>query len=365
MAVKASAQQTIIDITDAYTVYLTCPSWTFAGTTGAAKPGSAKTQVKALRGPDTVPVAVDVDNAVKAEGVTVESDGDATSPTITISVNASVTAPGKVSLPVTVAGEAQFTLDFTYGIAYTGATGQPGKDGTPGQPGANGQSTFFHIAWATSADGSQGFSTSDPTGKTYIGTYVDGNAADSEDPTKYEWALFKGADGTNGKDGEQGIPGKNGADGKTQYLHIAYATSADGSQGFDKVNSSGKTYIGQYVDFVADDTDDPTKYAWTKIKGDQGNQGNPGQDGRPGADAISMVIASSAGTIFKNSKIDTTLTAHVYKGGVEVTGDALAALGTIKWYKDGGTDAVGTGASIHVTAESVNTTATYVAQLEG
>jgi hypothetical protein len=94
-------------------------------------------------------------------------------------------------------------------------------------------------------------------------------------------------------------------------------------------------------------------------------KGTNGINGSNGKDAITMAITSSGGTIFKNTAIATTLTAHVYKGGVEVTGSALSALGTIKWYKDGGTTAVATGATYTIGAGDVSNKATFSAQLEG
>lgn len=94
-------------------------------------------------------------------------------------------------------------------------------------------------------------------------------------------------------------------------------------------------------------------------------KGTNGINGTNGKDAITMAITSSGGTIFKNTAIATTLTAHVYKGGVEVTGSALAALGTIKWYKDGGTTSVATGATYTIGAGDVTNKATFSAQLEG
>lgn len=94
-------------------------------------------------------------------------------------------------------------------------------------------------------------------------------------------------------------------------------------------------------------------------------KGTNGTNGKDGLDAITMAITSSVGTIFKNTAIATTLTAHVYKGGVEVTGSALAALGTIKWYKDGGTTSVATGATYTIGAGDVTNKATFSAQLEG
>lgn len=89
-----------------------------------------------------------------------------------------------------------------------------------------------------------------------------------------------GLEGIQGPKGDQGIPGKDGKDGKTQYTHIAYANSADGSKDFS-VSDSNREYIGMYVDFTQNDSADPTKYAWSKIKGADGAIGTPG---KPGAD---------------------------------------------------------------------------------
>ena len=99
--------------------------------------------------------------------------------------------------------------------------------------------------------------------------------------------------------------------------------------------------------------------------GSQGPQGATGATGAKGDDAILMAITSSGGTIFKNSAIATTLTAHVYKGGVEVTGTALSALGTIKWYKNGGTTSIATGQTYTISSGDVDNKATFSAQLEG
>ena len=75
-----------------------------------------------------------------------------------------------------------------------GAKGENGKDGPqgiPGKPGADGRTPYFHRAWANSADGRDGFSTTDSTNKRYLGTLTDFTEADSQDPTRYKWtALF-------------------------------------------------------------------------------------------------------------------------------------------------------------------------------
>lgn len=150
-----------------------------------------------------------------------------------------------------------------------GLQGLQGKDGTnglPGRDGVDGKTSYTHIAYADTVTGG-GFSQS-PAGKAYIGMYVDFVQTDSTNPKKYAWSLIKGADGKNGLNGKDGVPGKPGADGRTPYLHIAYANSQDGKQGFSVSVSEGKSYIGTYTDYTQADSTDPTKYSWSKIKGE-------------------------------------------------------------------------------------------------
>lgn len=177
---------------------------------------------------------------------------------------------------------------------FQGDDGEDGADGTPGENGANGETSYLHIAYATSADGKTGFSTTNAVDKTYIGQYVDFTKADSTNPAKYRWTKFQGPkgdkgdpgtqglQGIQGEKGDQGIQGEKGADGKTQYTHIAYANSSDGKVGFS-VSDAARDYVGMYVDFTAADSTDPAKYSWSKIKGadgTQGIQGKPGTDGK-------------------------------------------------------------------------------------
>lgn len=147
-----------------------------------------------------------------------------------------------------------------------GIQGPKGDQGIPGKDGKDGKTQYTHIAYANSADGSKDFSVSD-SNREYIGMYVDFIPNDSTDPTKYAWSKIKGANGENG------TPGKPGADGKTPYLHIAYANSADGKTGFSTTDGTNKLYIGQYTDYTQADSTDATKYTWTKIKGENGKDG--------------------------------------------------------------------------------------------
>ncbi|OUN20812.1 hypothetical protein B5G37_11780, partial [Pseudoflavonifractor sp. An85] len=158
-----------------------------------------------------------------------------------------------------------------------GPKGETGPQGAPGVKGEDGRgvaSSAVHYQLHTSG-------TTPPTGtwqtspqsmteaKPYLWTRTTLTYTSGPDSVFYAVSRKgdKGEQGLKGDPGEQGIPGTAGADGKTPYLHIAYANNSTGTSGFSTTNASGKLYIGQYVDYTSSDSTDPTKYAWTKIKG--------------------------------------------------------------------------------------------------
>nr|DAW01570.1 MAG TPA: tail protein [Caudoviricetes sp.] len=134
-----------------------------------------------------------------------------------------------------------------------GLQGPQGLQGIPGAAGRDGRSQYTHIAFSDSPNG-EGFSHTDQ-GRAYIGQYQDFNPEHSKDPAAYRWTKWKG------NDGAQGIPGKPGADGKTNYFHIAYASSADGSREFS-LEDRNQQYMGYYSDYTLADSTDRTKYRW-------------------------------------------------------------------------------------------------------
>lgn len=150
------------------------------------------------------------------------------------------------------------TKRFSIAKQYAGPQGIPGI-------GTDGKTTYLHIQYAPVQNPTAAQMSKTPN--KYIGTYTDFSGVDSTDPSKYTWALIKGADGA------QGVPGTPGANGKTPYFHIAYANSADGRTGFSVDDSVNKLYIGQYTDYTPDNSTDPARYSWTKIKGEQGTAG--------------------------------------------------------------------------------------------
>lgn len=144
---------------------------------------------------------------------------------------------------------------FSLAKQYAGPQGIPGV-------GTDGKTTYLHIRYAPVQNPTAAQMSKTPD--KYIGTYTDFSGVDSADPSKYTWAKFEG---------DQGAQGPKGANGKTPYFHIAYANSADGRTGFSVDDSVNKLYIGQYTDYTPDDSTDPARYSWTKIKGEPGTAG--------------------------------------------------------------------------------------------
>ena len=144
--------------------------------------------------------------------------------------------------------------------------------------------------------------------KTYIGT--DGNDGISvtvkgepthNPTTKTTTVILRDSNGNetsltipDGADGQTGTPGVGG------YVHVAWATSSDGSQGFDKEHSEGKTYLGVYTDNDPTDSSDYRDYSWSKIKGETGETGATGATGAPGTSvtitSIQYGISNDAST---------------------------------------------------------------------
>jgi hypothetical protein len=99
-------------------------------------------------------------------------------------------------------------------------------------------------------------------------------------------------DGTNDTVWEYsgvGEKGNTGANGQTSHVHFAFADNATGG-GFSL--TIPKAYMGWYADFNESASNDPTKYRWSKWKGDQGLPGKPGADGK--TSYFHMAYAESA-----------------------------------------------------------------------
>lgn len=104
------------------------------------------------------------------------------------------------------------------------------------------------------------------------------NGSSSEPGTDADWQKIA-SKGDTGDTGPQGVPGQAGADGKTLYTWIRYADNAQG--GGISNDPTGKAYIGfAYNKEIATESNTPSDYTWSDIKGEQGVPGTVGADGK-------------------------------------------------------------------------------------
>ena len=106
------------------------------------------------------------------------------------------------------------------------------------------------------------------------------------------------------------------------YTWFAYADDSSGTN--ISTDPTGKTWMGiaELMQSPTVDISDPSVFQWVEL----------GQGGGGGNDSITLTVTSSDGAVFINTLITTTLTAHVYKNGVELTAVQIAGVGTVKWY---------------------------------
>lgn len=89
-----------------------------------------------------------------------------------------------------------------------------------GEDGGDGRTTYLHIMYSSVLNplsSAQMMKTPDK----FIGTYVDFEEADSDDPSRYTWYRFQGLQGVPGQDG------KNGADGLTPMPNLLKSADFD------------------------------------------------------------------------------------------------------------------------------------------
>lgn len=343
MARKASNQVDLLDLTDGYSVILTNDSYTFLGNeTSVNGTQTTSTQIMALCGAEQVACKV---GAVECpEGLSAVSDGKTPSPTVTITATSALKKTGSITIPVII-GEITINKVFSFSIAFKGQNGQNGSSVTVKDTSV----TYQVSSSGTETPSGQWLSSvpSVPAGQ-FLWTKTVVTYSDGKSTTAYSVSRS----GTNGQNGSS-------------------VTVTEQKVTYQKGNSGTTPPSGSWSETIP--TTGAGEYLWTKtvVKYSDGKSttsysvSRNGTNGTNGQDALTLVIESSAGTIFKNTAIATTLTAHVYKGGVEVAGSALTALGTIKWYKDGGTEPVATGSTFTITAGDVSNKATYTAVLEG
>lgn len=196
-------------------------------------------------------------NISKSSNVT----GSWNSSTYTYTVTGLSADDGWVDIKATYLQTLSITRRFTIAKLRAGANGKTPVKGVDYFDGEPGTSSYLWIRYAKDVNGT-GMATIPTSDTKYIGTATTTTVTAPTSANDYKWSKYVG---------ENGTPGANG------YVHIAYANSADGRTGFSVSDGTNKLYIGQYTDTTKEDSTDPTKYTWSKIKGDPGADGKPGR----------------------------------------------------------------------------------------
>ena len=278
------------------------------GATGAQGPKGDKGD-QGLQGPKGATGASGTSVTVKLTSVTYQAGtSPTTAPTGTWGSSVPTVAAGQYLWTKTVVTYSDGKSTTAYSVARQGAngakgdkgdTGATGPQGPKGATGAQGPKGDKGDKGDTGAKGASGTSvTVKSTSVTYAVTESNSQPADSAFTSttmpsvgvgQYLWNKATTVFSDNksitsysvSRIGTDGKTGSTGASGKT--THFAYSTSADGKSNFNTSLFSGATYIGTYDDTTIADSTDPTRYKWTKLKGDTGATGPQGPKGATGA----------------------------------------------------------------------------------
>lgn len=421
MAVKHSAEVTINDLTDAYSVTLTNEAATFKATsdTKLGTAATATTKPQAFLGTDAVACTVDKDACTRSDTsnvtVSVNNTGDnATWPLVTVTIGANATAGGTVTIPVVIGtGSSAVTIEkvFSYSIALKGTKGDNitvsstayayAKSTSGTTPPSSGWGTTpvapttTEYAWTrtttTFSDGSSavtysvggkvgaaGTAGTSPTvtgtttqyQKSTSGTTVPtGTWSDSAlapDTSNYVWTktTITYSDGATAV--TYAVAGKVGATGTAGgrwYSGTGITGTSTTATAFSDSGVSSAVVGDMYLNTSTYNTyrctvaGAPSAAKWVYVNNVKGAKGDAGDD------PYTLAITSSAGTVFRNGSGSTILTCHIFRAGAELS--AVPSGMSVKWYKDGATTAVGTGLTLTVNASDVESKAVYVCRLEG
>ena len=373
MAIKAADQITITDITDAYSVILTSEAFTFVGGTGgAASGGTCSTQAVAYCGTNQCSVVNVTQSAIKfykADGTEVSSgisaavsNSGTSAVTITFTLSATLSEAIEARIPVVVDG-ITVNKKFSMAVAKTGSQGIQGPTGTS-ITGVVSKYKLNNSTTAPTIDNSWSTTPSAPTtSNKYLWAY-ETISYSSGNPTTTPAHIV----GTFGQQGNQGTAGSK------WYTGTAITGTSTTPTAFSGSGITNAAVNDQYLNtstgntYICTTAGNASTALWKYTGNIKGVQGNAG------ADAITLSVTSSNGTVFKNSSGSTILTAHVYKAGVEKTVNASTgvvadSLGTIKWYKGAPSDTQPTGfpkaaGTLTINASEVANIQPYTCQLE-
>ena len=373
---------------DAYTIILSNESHSFAGSTTSALASSTKCEVIAYKGTSRIAATIGTITGLPT-GMTapITSNGTTSvyfSPTVTTSMS---TKNGILTIPITVDNQS-FTKYFSYSISLKGVDGN----------GVSSIVEYYLVATLSSGvtTSTSGWSTTIPTmtstnkylwnyevinytnssptisipkvigvygatGDTGVGissitnyylaspnttgvtTSTSGWTSTVQSMTstnKYLWN-YEVVKYTNGNSytSTPTVIGTVGNDGKTSYFHIKYSSVASPTTS-SQMTETPSTYIGTYVDYIEEDSNDPTKYTWSRFEGsqgDKGEQGIPGTNGDTGQTSYLHIKYSNDGGVTFTANNGETVGTYIGQY-VDFTEVDSTSVSSYKWSKIKGND---------------------------
>lgn len=281
MAVKAMAQETIFDLTDAYSIMLTSESYTFNGNTSGVPAGkTCSTQVIAYLG--GTPMKSNISKVTCPTGISVSlKDNNTIAPTVTFTTTATVTEDCEASISVTV-DDVTISKKFSFAVAKTGSKGDTGAAG-------NGiKSISYYYArsssqTAPSASSITGTSlpTLDATNKYLWQKEVITYTNNTSQTTVVLLAVY-------GNTGAKGDKGNDGTSVTIKSQAVTYQASSSGttipsgtwSQGIPTVAKGQYLWTRTVITFSNDVTSTSYSVGYMGINGQNGSNGSNGKDGK-------------------------------------------------------------------------------------
>ena len=283
MAVKAAAQETVFDLTDAYSIMLTSESYTFNGNTSGVPAGkTCSTQVVSYLG--GTPMKSNISKVTCPTGISVSlKDNNTISPTITFTTTATVTEDCEALIAVTV-DDVTISKKFSFAVAKTGSKGDKGDVGAAG----NGiKSISYYYARSSSQTA--------PSESSITGTSIPILDATNKYLWQKEVITFTNNTAKTtvvllavyGNTGAKGDKGNDGTSVTIKSQAVTYQASSSGtvvpngawSQGIPAVTKGQYLWTRTVITFSNDVTSTSYSVGYMGTNGQNGSNGSNGKDG--------------------------------------------------------------------------------------
>lgn len=280
MTVKATAQETVFDLTDAYSIMLTSESYTFNGNTSGVPAGkTCSTQVVSYLG--GTPMKSNISKVTCPTGISVSlKDNNTIAPTITFTTTATVKEDCEASIAVTV-DDVTISKKFSFAVAKTGSKGDAGAAG-------NGiKSILYYYARSSSQTA--------PSESSITGTSIPILDATNKYLWQKEVITFTNNTAKTtvvllavyGNTGAKGDKGNDGTSVTIKSQAVTYQASSSGtvvpngtwSQGIPAVTKGQYLWTRTVITFSNDVTSTSYSVGYMGTNGQNGSNGSNGKDG--------------------------------------------------------------------------------------